>query len=214
MLTSNLALHKSATGSTLEENDMRYRRVLTVAVLGLTLVLAGCSNDETAESSGKGFNDTDIAFATDMIQHHAQALQMVDFTMGKDLDPEVQQLADEIRAAQSPEIELMADWLLDWDQPVPETVRDHANAHSEGMDMNSDMPGMMSGEDLQSLEQAEGTDFQQMWLEMMIEHHEGAIEMADEEQQNGEDPQAIALAEDIAAAQAEEVSTMKNLLGQ
>lgn len=195
---------------------MRYRRVLTVAVLGLTLVLAGCSNDETAESSGKGFNDTDIAFATDMIQHHAQALQMVDFTMGKDLDPEVQQLADDIRAAQSPEIEMMADWLTDWDQPVPETVRDHANADGGGMDMDmgSDMPGMMSAEDLASLEQAEGTDFQQMWLEMMIEHHEGAIEMADEEQQNGEHAQAVAMAQDIADAQAEEISTMKNLLGQ
>ena len=193
---------------------MRYRRVLTVAVLGLTLVMAGCSTGETGESGGKGFNDTDIAFATDMIQHHAQALQMVDFTMSHDLDPEVQQLADDVRAAQAPEIEIMADWLLDWEQPVPETVRDHANADSEGMDMDSDLPGMMSGEDLQSLEQAEGTDFQQMWLEMMIEHHEGAIEMADEERQNGEHPQAVAMAQDIADAQAEEIGTMKNLLGQ
>lgn len=193
---------------------MRYPRVLTVAILGLALVLAGCSTGETGKSTGKGFNDTDVAFATDMMQHHAQALQMVDFTMGHDLDPEVQQLADDIRAAQTPEIEKMADWLLDWDQPVPETVRDHANADGGGMDMGSDMPGAMSDEDLQSLEQAEGTDFQQMWLEMMIEHHEGAIEMADEEQQNGEHPQAIALAEDIADAQAEEIDTMKNLLGQ
>jgi len=193
---------------------MRYPRVLTVAVLGLTLVMAGCSNDEAGESRGKGFNDTDIVFATGMIQHHAQALQMVDLTMGHDLAPEVQRLADEIRAAQTPEIEQMADWLQDWEQPVPETVRDHANADSEGMDMDSDLPGMMSGEDLQSLEQAEGTDFQQMWLEMMIEHHEGAIEMADEERQNGEHPQAVAMAQDIADAQAEEISTMKNLLGQ
>ena len=193
---------------------MRYPRALTVAVLGLALVLAGCSNDETGESSGKGFNDSDIAFATDMIQHHAQALQMVDLTLGRDVDPEVQLLADDIRAAQAPEIEKMADWLQDWEQPVPETVRDHANAHGEGMDMNLDMPGMMSPGDLESLERAEGTDFQQMWLEMMIEHHEGAIEMADEEQENGEHPQAVAMAEDIADAQAGEISTMKNLLGQ
>ena len=193
---------------------MRYPRVLPVAVLGLALVLAGCSSDETSESGGKGFNDTDVAFATDMIQHHAQALQMVDLSMGHDLDPEVQRLADDIRAAQAPEIEKMADWLQDWEQPVPETVRDHANADGGGMDMGSDMPGMMSPEDLQSLEQAEGTDFQRMWLEMMIEHHEGAIEMADEEQDNGEHPQAVTMAEDIADAQAEEASTMKDLLGQ
>jgi len=191
---------------------MRYPRVLTVAILGLALALAGCSNGETGESTGKGFNDADVAFATNMMQHHAQALQMVDFTMGHDLDPEVQQLADDIRAAQTPEIEKMADWLLDWDQPVPETVRDHANADGGGMDMGSDGPGMMSADDLQSLEQAEGTDFQQMWLEMMIEHHEGAIAMAEEEQKSGEHPQAIAMAEDIAGAQAEEISTMKDLL--
>lgn len=193
---------------------MRYPRVLTVAVLGFALVLAGCSSDETSESGAKGFNDTDVAFASNMIQHHAQALQMVDLTMGHDLDPEVQQLADDVRAAQTPEIEQMVNWLQDWEQPVPETARDHVNADGGGMDMGSDMPGMMSPEDLQSLEHAEGSEFQQMWLEMMIEHHEGAIEMADEEKQNGEHPKAIAMAEDIADAQAEEVSTMKALLGQ
>lgn len=190
---------------------MRYPRALAAALVAMALVLTGCSNDDT-ESAGKGFNEADVSFATDMIQHHAQALQMVDLAMGRDLDPEVQQLADEIRAAQAPEIEQMVNWLQDWEQPVPETVRDHANAHGDGMDMDSDMPGMMSNEDMQALEATAGPEFQPMWLEMMIEHHEGAIEMAEQEQENGEHRQAVALAENIASAQAEEIDAMKDLL--
>ena len=73
-------------------------------------------------------NDADVAFATDMIQHHAQALSMVDLTEGRTLDPEVKQLAEDIRATQAPEIEKMADWLQDWDEKVPATMRDHSNA--------------------------------------------------------------------------------------
>ena len=190
---------------------MRYPRALAAALVAMALVLTGCSNDDT-ESTGKGFNEADVSFATDMIQHHAQALQMVDLAMGRDLDPEVQQLADEIRAAQAPEIEQMVNWLQDWEQPVPETVRDHANAHGDGMDMDSDMPGMMSNEDMQALEATAGPEFRPMWLEMMIEHHEGAIEMAEQEQENGEHRQAVALAENIASAQAEEIDAMKDLL--
>ena len=84
-----------------------------------------------------------------MIQHHAQALTMVDLTAGRTLDPEVQQLAEDIRAAQTPEIEEMTDWLTSWGEDIPETVRDHANAHGDmgsmdGDDMGHDMPGMMS----------------------------------------------------------------------
>lgn len=193
--------------------------VLT-ALLAAMSVLAACGNNDSSEpetrtaANGDKINDADIEFATDMIQHHAQALAMVDLTIDRELDPEVQQLAEDIREAQGPEIEKMTDWLGDWDQPIPETVRDHANAHGDGeLEMDSDMPGMRSADDMTELEAAEGADFSQMWLEMMVEHHEGAIEMAQSEQSDGMFEPAVELAEEIESAQQDEISAMNNLLG-
>jgi len=194
---------------------------LKIAALLLTaaLTLTACgSEDETGTASGGNHNDADVAFATDMIQHHAQALSMVDLTMGRDLDPEIETLAEDIRAAQAPEIETMTDWLQQWDEPVPETVRDHAHAGGDGhggTDMEDDMnmPGMMSAEDMTALENAQGAAFEEMWLEMMIEHHQGAIEMALTEQEEGEHPPAIELAEEVETSQQSEVEAMQEILG-
>lgn len=194
---------------------MRLFRALGVAATVLTLALACCSQDDGGGGGGEGFNDADVDFASDMIQHHAQALEMVDLTMERDLDPEVVKLTEGIRAARAPEIETMSEWLQEWGEPVPETSRDHANAHgdgSDGVEMDEDMPGMMSAEDMTMLEDAPDAEFQDLWLEMMIGHHRGAVEMAQEETEEGESAEAIALAEDIVAAQEKEVATMEDLL--
>ncbi len=198
---------------------MRFTRALTATAAALTLTLAGCSATDSSEStgSGDGFNDADVDFATDMVQHHAQALSMVDLTMGRDLDPETAELTEQIRAAQAPEIEKMVDWLESWDQPVPETTRDHANAHAEdhGGDstMDEDMPGMMSAEEMTALEQAPDAEFEELWLRMMIEHHQGAVEMAQVEVEEGESAPAVKLAEDIISAQEDEIARMQDMLG-
>ena len=193
---------------------------LAALLTAMALLTACGNNDDSSQqerqkaANGAEYNDADVEFASDMIQHHAQALAMVDLTMGRQLDPRVQQLAENIREAQGPEIEQMTDWLTDWDQPIPETVRDHGNAHGDGeMEMDPDMPGMMSADQMAALEAANGAEFQQMWLEMMIEHHEGAIEMAQTEQSDGKFGPAKQLAENIASAQQDEISTMENLLG-
>lgn len=195
---------------------MRFPRTLAAAAAALTLTVAGCSASESS-TDGKAYNDADVDFASDMIQHHAQALQMVDLTLGRKLDAEVVTLTEQIRTAQAPEIEKMADWLEDWDQPVPETSRDHANAHAqehgESVEMDTDMPGMLSAKELESLESASGPEFQTMWLEMMIEHHEGAVEMAEAQVEEGSNAKAVALAEDIISTQEREISTMQDLLG-
>jgi uncharacterized protein (DUF305 family) len=204
----------------------RSARILGTLTLGLALTLTACGNDDepsgdtSAQVSETDHNDADVAFATDMIQHHAQALSMVDLTVDRDLDPEVQQLADAIREAQGPEIETMSDWLQDWDEEIPETMRDHSNAghDMEGMGdsmegMESDMPGMMSGEDFEELENASDADFQTMWLEMMIEHHEGAVEMAQQQQEDGQYEPAVDLAGDVIDTQTAEIEDMEALLG-
>ena len=194
------------------------KHTLLVAAMAAILALIGCGSDEPQNDirtapNGDEFSDADVAFATDMIQHHAQALQMVDMTVGRTLDPEVQQLTDDIRAAQGPEIELMAGWLTDWDMPVPETVRVDANAGGHGdMEMDSDMPGMMTEEQMSELEAAQGDVFRDMWLEMMIMHHQGAVEMAETEQSEGTFGAAIDLAESIETSQRDEIDVMEQLI--
>jgi len=194
------------------------KHTLLVAAMAAILALIGCGSDEPQNDirtapNGDEFSDADVAFATDMIQHHAQALQMVDMTVGRTLDPEVQQLTDDIRAAQGPEIELMAGWLTDWDMPVPETVGVDANAGGHGdMEMDSDMPGMMTEEQMSELEAAQGDVFRDMWLEMMIMHHQGAVEMAETEQSEGTFGAAIDLAESIETSQRDEIDVMEQLI--
>ncbi|KRE94328.1 hypothetical protein ASG76_13210 [Nocardioides sp. Soil774] len=189
----------------------------------LALTAAACGNDDasstsTSEVTTTEHNDADVEFASNMLQHHAQALSMVDLTRGRTLDPEVQQLAEQIRVAQAPEIEIFTDWLTDWDEEVPETVRDHSNAGHDMDDMDGsmndeNMPGMMTSDDMGALEDAADTDFQTMWLEMMVEHHEGAVAMAKTEQGDGQFKDAVDLAGDIAKSQTAEVETMRELLG-
>lgn len=214
-------------GSTTRRRAHRRRQRAAAIVLGVGLLLTGCSGDEDGggdEAGGADHNSADVAFASDMIQHHAQALAMVDLTVERQLDPEVQALAEAIRAAQGPEIETMSDWLTEWGEPVPATVRDHVNAEDDehggghdtgddsGDDTGMDMPGMMSDEQMDELEAAPDGEFQGLFLEMMIEHHEGAIEMARAEQEDGRYPPAVALAEQIGAAQEAEIATMQGLL--
>lgn len=115
----------------------------------------------------------------------------------------------------------MADWLTQWGEEVPETMRDHVNSgHDTGdmsdtmdeMDDGDEMPGMMTADDMDALENASDAEFQDMWLKMMVTHHEGAVEMAETEQDNGQFKDAVDLAGQIVDAQTEEIDTMKDLL--
>ncbi len=207
----------------------RARRTVAAALLlSLAPALAACGSDEQSAApaaertaaNGDTFNDADVAFAADMIPHHADALVMVDMTQGRELSPELAQLSEEIRDAQAPEIEQMADWLTAWGEEVPETSRDHVNSHD--MDDMDDMGDMgddsgsqmgMDPADMEMLEEADGTAFETMWLEMMIEHHEGAIEMARSEQADGLFPDALGLAESIETSQSAEIDLMQEMLG-
>ena len=200
-----------------------------VTVLGSGLAACGDDTGETGSagggpgdtqtaSTGAVFNDADVRFATDMVQHHAQAVQMVVMAQGRPLDPEVARLAEDIRDAQVPEIETMTDWLTDWGQEVPETSLDHANAGhdmddmSGGHSMDMDMPGAMSEEQMDALENASDDEFQALWLEMMVEHHRGAVEMAESEREDGVNEDAVSLASSIVATQQAEIDTMDQLL--
>lgn len=184
------------------------RRLAALTTLGAAaLVLSGCA---TAFSGGMGGRDlpddvnaSDVMFAQMMIPHHEQAIEMADLVLDTpDIDPAVVDLATEIKAAQGPEIEQMEQWLDDWGMPsMPGGHGGHG-----GMD------GMLSDDELQRLDDAEGDEATRLFLEGMIEHHEGAIDMADDVIDDGENPDVRALAEVIITTQQAEIDLMRDLL--
>ena len=196
---------------------------LLLSLLASPLLLAcGSGGSDAGESkvrtapNGDRFNDADVAFATRMIPHHAQALQLVDLTRNRELRPEVLALAEQIREEQAPEIEAMTRWLTDWGKPVPQTPRDHVNAEAPDHDGGSmkDMgsrPGMLSARQLADLALATGTEFEQKWLTLMSSHHRGAIAMARPERADGHFAGAVRLAGDIITAQQREIDMMARL---
>ena len=194
-----------------------------LAVLTAGLVLAGCSDSgsaghemgsmsgttsttgDAAAPSGE-HNDADITFAQGMIPHHQGALEMAKLVQGRTSNAKVLDLASRIEKAQEPEIKTMTDWLKSWGAEVPGTGM-------PGMDHGSTpMPGMMSQADADMLKQAKDAAFDKMFLEMMIEHHQGAIDMAKTELTAGADGDAKKLAQDIIDAQQKEITEMQDLL--
>lgn len=157
-------------------------------------------------------NDADVMFAQMMIPHHRQAVEMAKLVEGRAASPEVTQLAAAIEAAQGPEIRTMTAWLTTWGEKVPAgsmPEMDHGGHGGHG----GGMPGMMSEADMATLKGLSGPEFDKSWLTMMVAHHQGAIQMAQQQQKAGENPDAVALAKKIQSDQAAEITTMKGLLG-
>lgn len=201
------------------------KRYLSLSALGVAAVvsLAGCgagaesqpgsvgasgSSSSSSSQESAAHNDADVMFAQMMIPHHQQAVEMSDVVLAKEgISPEVMDLATRIKDAQAPEIETMTGWLEAWGEPM---AMDGMEGHSmDGMDS---MEGMLSEDQMAELESAEADDAARMFLETMTAHHEGAVAMAEEEIENGENPDAIALAEAIVAAQEAEIEEMRDLL--
>jgi uncharacterized protein (DUF305 family) len=161
-------------------------------------------SDSTADSmsdQASASRDDDVMFAQMMIPHHEQAIEMADLALDRAGSAEVRELALEIKAAQDPEIETMRGWLEEWGAP-----------HTAPSDMGHD-GGMMSHSDMAELEGAEGSEFDAMWLVMMIRHHDGAVEMAEDVRSTTEDERVRTMADEIIAAQQAEIDTMRTLLG-
>jgi len=153
-------------------------------------------------------NDADVLFAQHMIPHHSQAVEMSDTLLTKQgIDPRVTQLANQIKAAQAPQIQQMQGWLTQWGAPSVPSM--------PPMSGNGDMPpvsGMMSQQDMTALKDAQGVDATKLYLTQMIAHHEGAITMAQSEINGGQYPPAVEMAHAIVASQQQEIDTMNGIL--
>lgn len=215
--------------------DVRLAR-LTGGLIAGAIVLAGCSDGSDdmagmegmdsststessagAESSDESaeFDNADVTFVHGMIPHHRGALAMAQMADGRAEDPRVTGLANRIEAAQEPEIETMTGWLEEWGEPLPEETDDSTGSMDHGsMDMGGTGMEGMSTEDMAALEAASGPEFDRMWLEMMVIHHRGAVEMAQTEIAEGSNADAVALAEEIADSQAAEIEEMETLLAE
>lgn len=196
---------------------MLKRTLALVAVPVTALTLAACGSSSSAGSSGSTpsdgmsvsqdngmsgmkHNQADITFASQMIPHHQQAVDMAGLVASRSSNSQVRSLAAKISAAQAPEIATMTSWLKAWNQPTPEAMN--------GMDM----PGMMTMAQMKELAGASGQAFDRLFLTMMVAHHTSAIAMAQQEQSGGQDAMAKELAGKIVKDQTAEIAEIKTIL--
>ena len=141
-----------------------------------------------------------------MIPHHEQAVEMADSILGKSgMSPEVTQLAQQIRDTQRPQMETLTGFLTAWNKPL---IPDHG---SEAHEDHWDAEGMLTPEEIQALAAADGSTAEKLFLEGMIQHHEGAITMVQSEIDDGENPDAVQLAQTIKTGQTVEIEAMKRM---
>ena len=184
------------------------RKILVIAVIvGSAITVSACSTGATPSTSGSSssasaaFNKADVSFATDMAGHHQQAVEMSQMLLDKsDIDPRVVTLAEEIKAAQGPEIKQMKSWLSDWGQK---------SDSSSGMDMGG---SMMSDADMNDLKSSTGLAASKLFLTQMTMHHKSALVMAKTEVDSGKNADAVTLAKNIISSQTTEITTMSDIL--
>lgn len=173
------------------------------------------------EKSRMNFVQADVDFMTGMIGHHAQALIMSRLAPENGASASVQRLAARIINAQKDEIATMQKWLRDRNQPVPEVKIDglnlmiHGVDHSHGHMDHSNMPGMLSQEQLVELSEAKGKEFDRLFLTYMIGHHQGAVIMVKELVETdgaAQDDESFKLSADINVDQITEIERMKLML--
>jgi uncharacterized protein (DUF305 family) len=161
----------------------------------------------SAEALDADHNDADTMFAQMMIVHHEGAIEMADLALVKADADEVRTLAERISAAQGPEIEEMTSWLETWEEETSPGGDMEGMDHHGGMDMGgTDQEAAMA-----ELESLSGVAFDRRFLELMIMHHEGAVEMARTELDDGKNPRALDLARTIILDQEMEIAEMEQM---
>jgi len=161
-----------------------------------------------ADSLRRPYTEADVRFMTDMIAHHGQALVMAGWAPSHGAGQSVLTLAERIINGQQDEIATMQQWLRDRDQPVPQP-----GTHGPGHAML--MPGMLTEEQMQRLDQAKGPEFDRLFLTFMIQHHRGAVTMVDSlfaTPGAARDELTFKLANDISVDQSTEIARMETML--
>lgn len=150
-------------------------------------------------------SEADLRYVARMIVHHKQALDMSELAPDRAQNETVRGLASRIHDTQGPEIAAMEQWQRQYAENAP------AHGHSAELpDVGHEsMPGMATSEQLAALEAARGADFDRLFLQLMIAHHEGAVRMAVEVLSTGRDVRVEEMANDVSASQTDEIDRMK-----
>jgi uncharacterized protein (DUF305 family) len=178
---------------------------------------------ESVALSRTTFTAADVRFMQHMLLHHAQAVEMVALLETRGSDPTVALLGQRIALSQDAEMALMREWLEARGQPLamamPDVNAGHAGHGAQAghtMDPNvAVMPGMLSPAQIQALASASGPAFDRLFLQGMIQHHQGAIDMVGDlmaEPNSAEDPLLSDFAASVIADQSAEILRMQSLL--
>jgi len=146
----------------------------------------------------------DVEFMQGMIGHHAQALEMVELLQTRTENADMKLLALRIKVSQQDEIKFMQDWLRERGEAVPDEHAHHARDFTP-------MPGMLTAGEMATLRAAKGREFDRLFLEYMIKHHEGALVMVDslfKTDRAGQEARINAFASDVLADQQMEIDRM------
>ena len=172
-------------------------KILSAALITALLTLSGCASD-SSNNSDVELSSVDEMFLEMMIPHHDQAVEMAHLAEKNTKNPEILELAKAIDEEQHKEVELMSGWLG--------KTGGHEHSH-EGHTMD----GMLSPEQMEALEKAKDTEFDKLFLEGMILHHEGAIDMTQMVVESS-NKEIRDLAESIISSQTAQIEQMKKLL--
>lgn len=162
----------------------------------------------------------DVGFARDMQAHHAQAVQLAVLIRDRSTDEEVRTVALDILLTQQNQIGQMAGWLSTWGLPAASSTApmawmtddSHLHTASAATGSYADMPGWVSGTDLARLTAADGAEADRLFLQLMIPHHEGGVEMAQYAVDHARMPQVVALAGGIVTFQEKELTVLQDML--
>ncbi len=169
----------------------------------------------TADSAARAFSPADVEFMQGMIPHHAQAVIMGRWAATHGARADVQRLCLRIIAAQSDEINMMRRWLRERAQGVPDSVSTRHTMKMGDMTHEMLMPGMLSDDEMAQLDKARGSEFDRLFLNGMIRHHQGAIGMVETLLQHGNaghDESVFRFANDVVSDQSAEIAVMRRML--
>ena len=201
-------------------------RAAVAAGLCASVLAAGCASAPAKPAAGiyqtpaglgqYPYSDADIEFMSGMIPHHAQAVIMANWAKSHGAREDVAILCERIAVGQTDEIKLMRQWLLDrgLEAPDPTSTKHHMKM-ANGMEHDMLMPGMLTDEEMAALDKARGPEFDRLFLEGMIRHHQGAIDMVDKLFKSygaAQDETVFKFANDVQSDQAIEINVMKDML--
>ena len=161
------------------------------------------------------YSEADLEFMSGMIPHHAQAVLIAGWAGSHGARPDVRVLCERIVVGQRDEIETMRTWLRDRGQVVPDANATHHRMKMNGVEHDMLMPGMLTPEELARLDEARGPEWDRLFLDAMIRHHQGALKMVDDLYgAHGalQDEDVFKFVSDLYADQTTEIERMQKML--